>query len=780
MNENRFRIIEGVLVGLFFLIALCLRVIPPFDKVFAGDWVKFTGVDAYYQMRIVDNLVHNFPHLNTFDPYLLYPEGGRIGAFPFFNYLLAFVIWVLGLGSPSQHLVDVVGVYFPAVLGALVVVPVYFIGKGIFGRWAGVIAGGLVGIYPGEFLGRSILGFTDYHVAEVLFTSVAMAFLVYAVKSGREADDVFKAVKGGSWGKLLMYSVLAGIFLGIYFLTWMGALLFVLIVFIFLVIQLMIDHLKGRSVGYLGVIGVVVFGIGLLMFLPARPDAMFVVSLVIGVVVPVVLVGLSRVMAWRKMNVVLYPVVVIAVGVVGLIALRLIASELFDAMVGSLGIFKWVKDTTVYEMQAILYPGGKFSWLVVWLNFTTGFFLSFISMGILIYQIIKKGEGEKVLLVVWSVVMLLATLAMRRFAYYYVVNVALLSGYVSWMVLEFAGFREKKTEVVEVVEKSRKKHRRERGRQEVSGTYMTLAAIAVFLLVFYPNIGPLPRMGQIPPGTQLSVALAKNPSFVPSDGWCEALDWLREKTPEPFGDASFYYAEYEVPKAGEQYKYPDSAYGVACWWDYGYWVTRIGKRMPISNPGIGHHGEAFLLTAQDEAGANKFMDSRGVKYVVVNFQTAMEMGMFNALAMLSGGEPEKYYDIYYQLQQGQLVPVWVFYPEYYSSLLVRLYNFDGKGVVPESTTVISYREMPGPGGTPYKVINSSQSFKTYGEALDNISARKGEKVEIVGKNPLFSAVPLEPLGDYKLIYSSKSSKTIGEKTVAEVKIFEYKERPAAD
>ncbi|MBM4453288.1 MAG: hypothetical protein FJ013_01745, partial [Chloroflexi bacterium] len=87
MEEKRFplRLTAAILVGLFFLIALCLRVIPPFDKVFVGDWIKFSEVDAYYQMRIVDNLVHNFPHLNTFDPYLLYPEGGRIGAFPFFN-----------------------------------------------------------------------------------------------------------------------------------------------------------------------------------------------------------------------------------------------------------------------------------------------------------------------------------------------------------------------------------------------------------------------------------------------------------------------------------------------------------------------------------------------------------------------------------------------------------------------------------------------------------------------------------------------------------------------
>jgi len=37
-------------------------------------------------------------------------------------------------------------------------------------------------------------------------------------------------------------------------------------------------------------------------------------------------------------------------------------------------------------------------------------------------------------------------------------------------------------------------------------------------------------------------------------------------------------------------------------------------------------------------------------------------------------------------------------------------------------------------------------------------------------------VPLEPLGDYKLVYSSKNSMMVGEKAVAEVKVFEYKGR----
>src|SRR4030065_199312 len=147
MNTRRFneKIIAGILVALFFGIALYIRVVLPYSQVFVGDWIKFTGVDGYFFMRLVDYLAHNFPHLITFDPYFLYPDGSYVGIRSFFVYLIAGVAWLVGLGSPTQHVIDVVGVYFPAVLGALTVIPVYFIGKALFNRWAGVLAAGLFG-----------------------------------------------------------------------------------------------------------------------------------------------------------------------------------------------------------------------------------------------------------------------------------------------------------------------------------------------------------------------------------------------------------------------------------------------------------------------------------------------------------------------------------------------------------------------------------------------------------------------------------------------------------
>ena len=63
MSQNGFspKLVAGIIVALFFSVALYLRVVLPYDQVFVGDWIKFTGNDAYYHMRIVDNLVHNFP-----------------------------------------------------------------------------------------------------------------------------------------------------------------------------------------------------------------------------------------------------------------------------------------------------------------------------------------------------------------------------------------------------------------------------------------------------------------------------------------------------------------------------------------------------------------------------------------------------------------------------------------------------------------------------------------------------------------------------------------------
>lgn len=588
MNQNRFSLtlIAGIVLGLFFGVALYLRIALPYDTVFVGDWVRFIEVDAYYHMRIVDNLVHNFPRYSPFDPYMVYPGGWTIGPPLLFNYLLAGIIWLAGLGSPSQRAIDVIGAYFPAVLGALTIIPVYFIGKALFNRWAGVIAAGLIAILPGQFLIRSLIGYTDYHVAEVLFTTTAMLFLILAVKSARQKELTFSHVKRRDWtviSKPLLYSFLAGIFLGIYFLTWAGALLFVFIISVYLVIQFIIDHLRRRSTHYLGFVGAISFIVALAMFLPMSPDKLSLASLIIAIFIPIFLAGLSHVIAAHRLKPLFYPLTVLGLGLVSLVVFYIINPSLLGSIIGRLGIFIWPIKTIVSEMQPLFFFLGQFTWSTMWKEFTTTFFLTLISSGILIYLVIKHGEPDKTLLVIWSLITLAATLSMLRFGYYFAINVALLTGYLSWLILQFAGFKEAKP--VEMPKGLKKKARSKKLRKEgfritTRRLNMALGVIVIFFLVFFPNIS-------------VAITTANQVRGGLTEAWYESLSWLKNNTPEPLGNPDSYYQLHTPPPPGESYKYPETAYGVAAWWDTGYWITRIAQRIPNANPDT--HAETSLF-----------------------------------------------------------------------------------------------------------------------------------------------------------------------------------------
>jgi len=242
-------------------------------------------------------------------------------------------------------------------------------------------------------------------------------------------------------------------------------------------------------------------------------------------------------------------------------------------MLGQFSIFApGAVARTTMEMQPLLSPAGKFSLFLAWGNFTTSFFIGFISLLFLLvyYVIIKRDSAEKNLLVVWSLIIFLAMIGQRRFAYYFVVNAALLSGYLSWQFLRLIYSKSKGL--------------------GPAITYLNtaLAVIIVFFAVFFWNIKP-------------AMAIAQQARFAPSDAWVSSLTWLKENSPAPFGNDSFYYEIYEPPPPDKTYNYPDSAYGVTAWWDYGYWIMRIAHRLPNTNPGgLGRVPTAQFFLSQSE------------------------------------------------------------------------------------------------------------------------------------------------------------------------------------
>jgi len=754
--------ITGIILLILCGISLYIRIALPYDQIFVPSSVWFRGTDAWYHMRHIENLLHHFPHINSFDPYMLYPGGGGGPGRPFFDWLVAGIIWLVGLGSPSQHTIDVVGAYIPAILGTLTIIPVYFIGKELFNKWVGVISAALVAILPGEFLNRSLLGFTDHHVAEALFSTVTIMFLIMAVKRAKEKEVSFSHFLNRDWAiitKPLVYTLLAGIFLGIYLLSWQGGLLFVFIIFAYLVIQFLIDHLRGKSTDYLGIIGTLSFFIATMMLLPilgkGGRETIYLASLLIAIVGPIALSGISRLMTSKATRAIYYPAALAGLAGISFAIFYAINPSLLHLMLSQFRIFTPAgASLTILEVHPLLFPRGHFSLQIAWLNFTTSFFISFISLGLLVYASVRKESADKTLFLVWSIVMLVAVLGQRRFGYYFAINAALLTGYFSWRILESAGISKLAAKPEGVPKRFKKRKKAKATAKAKQKTFLQpratwikviVVGIAIFFLVFFPNIGK-------------AQALAKQPPLI-NQGWYSSLEWLKNNSPEPFGDPDFYYQRYETP-----FHYPETAYGVMSWWDYGYWIMRISHRIPNSNPGQAHAVEAALFfTAQDENLANQMMDKMGSKYVMIDHQ--MPTSKFYAMPRWAGISQDKFYETYYhRTEDGKLEPVTLFYPAYYCSMVVRLYNFDGQAVIPQdSTIVISYEEKLSQEKVQYKQISNSWSFPTFDDAKAYISSQESGNYRIVGTNPFTTPVPLEELKNYKLVHNSDAS----------VKIFEH-------
>jgi oligosaccharyl transferase (archaeosortase A-associated) len=509
MNISRIspKVIVAILITIIFGISLLFRIVLPYHEVFNGEWIKLTSIDAYFHMRLVDSIAFNFPHILSFDPYFVFPGGHALNSVYFPDWLLAGIIWLFTLGSPTQHAINVIGPLFPAVVAALTVIPVFFIGKTLFNRWVGVLAAALMAVLPGEYLGRTIIGLNDTPGIETLLSTTFLAFIILAVKSAREKGLDFASILKRDWSRCLrpiVYSLLAGLFLGMYLVSWMGALLFIFILDLYLVIRFIKDHLRHQSVDYLAVVGFVPLLVAIIIFFPVAASPLNMIAMVLALFIPVVLVVISRVMVSRKIRPFYFPVALVVIGAIAVGLFYAVNPGRIDSMFSLFRIFApgGASAATTIEMQPFLAPSGPFSTQIAWGNFTTSFFLlknlafpglALISLSILIYLFIKKngasssylrpviwtlailllvmvmllmsgyghrlwalvftavllallfipGEGEKnwLLFLVWTLVIMALTLGQRRFAYYLVVNIALLSAYISWRIIWLAGAR---------------------------------------------------------------------------------------------------------------------------------------------------------------------------------------------------------------------------------------------------------------------------------------------------------------------------------------------------
>jgi len=715
----------------------------PSNTVFLSDGsVKFATNDAWYHMRTLRLLLEHYPHRIFFNPMTNYPNGSYIHFGPLFDQMMAITSLVLGFGHPSSGLVDTVGAYFPAVLGALTVIPVYYIGKYLGGHKTGILAAILIAFAPGQFLSRSMIGLADHHVAESLFSTFFMMFFMLALISAKKNKLRFEHVINKDFNVVkepLIYSVIAGIMYSAYQLTWPGASLFALIVVIYAVFQYILDNFNGEPSDYLGFTGIITFLVSAILILPfVHSDMGFsmyyyswfhVVTAFGSMVVFAVLSFIEMEFKKKHIKAYYYPLLIIGVAFLGLFAVKIVSPSLYSLIISAPNTVFGVQTggaATIDEATSMFYYGGIFTLARAFGNFTTtGFLVSTLGIIILFAKMFRKPKPEEVLVFIWSILMLLAIYGQNRFGYYYSINVSVLCAYVGGLVLEAVKWNELDQKFKSTVKSP----------ADIPKFFkfikieQIIAALALVVILIYPVYG--------------SAMQYTGGSNSPNEHWMEACLWLRSNTPDPGMD---YNAIYDAPKEGELFKYPDTAYGVMSWWDYGHFIETIGHRMPNANPfqaGIGGRrgsinetnqpGAAPFFTASSEEEATSVLEAvdpdpnkAGARYVISDNY----MAFYAFLAMTEWTlDSDGYFESYWIGNGYQNLPS----TRYFNCMNSKLHVFDGSGL------------------KQYRMIHETQAYQTENEALYKYAY-----------NFLFGGnIPVENTGYVKIFEYVKGAKIAG-------------------
>jgi dolichyl-diphosphooligosaccharide--protein glycosyltransferase len=729
--------------------------------------VLFRANDPWYHLRSVQYVVDNYPATMPFDPWTYFPFGTSSGQFgTLFDQIMATIALVVGLGNPSDELVRQVVLFAPVVFGVATLVPTYLIGRRLGGRAGGVISAAVVAFGAGSLLSSSVAGASDHHVAEALFQALGVLGVMVAIGVAEREKPVWELLAAREVDALrrpLAWAAVGGLGIAAYLWVWPPGVLLLGILGVFFLLHLGFEYARGNSPEHaalagavsLGTAGVLQLGSTRVLDISATSRSLLQPGLALAVAVGCVFVAwLARVWDSRDGPAAAFPVALVAIvaAVAGLAAV--VVPDTFGFFLTQVDrIFGFLAPTTgaattIGEAQpgslGDIFGGYK-------LAAVTALAGALILLGKQVLNDDPGGEG--LLVVVWSAFIVAASLTQARFGYYLAVPVAALTG----ATVGFVG-----------------RYLRSTGETVEIETYQVLTVASVLVLV----VAPLVFVGT---ATTTTVAdRASNPGGVV--GWQDGLNWADENLPaqgqyaNPDGEPIEYLGTFA---ATEDFDYPEGAYGVMSWWDYGHWITTQAETIPNANPfQQGLTDAARFLTAGNESTAGSVLadvseDDAETRYVMVDWKMAETeslppvRGKFFAPSQLA---PNASRDEFFSrmLDRNErtrgIIQSTVFMRHkqpYYDSMLARLYLYHGSAVSPEPV-VVDWQgsERPSPTGgtlTQPPPGGAAESLKLF----ENLSAARSF-VEEDGTAQLggFGPYPTErvpALEHYRLVHMSNTS-----------------------
>ncbi|EMA10199.1 dolichyl-diphosphooligosaccharide--protein glycosyltransferase [Haloarcula vallismortis] len=649
--------------------------------------VLFSGNDPWYHYRSTQYVVQNWPSTMPFDPWTYFPYGTSTGQFgTLFDQIVATVALIVGLGSPSDQTVAMTLLFAPAVLGTLVAIPTYLMGRRLGGRLGGVTAITVLAFSTGGLLRRSLVGFSDHHVAEALFQVLGVLGVMVAVSVAARDKPIYEQFIERDVDALrdtISWSMLAGVAIAMYLWVWPPGVLLLGILGAFFLLRLCLEYVHDSSPEHTAIAGAITMATAAVVS-ASRINVLEITATAQSLLQPglalavgfgcVFMAWLARFMEKREYGRYVYPATVFGILAFGAVLMAVVTPDLWSFFTNNvmrvIGLTTSETAGTVGEASplrdaSVLFDRHGFAVIVAAIG---GLFL-------LGKQLLSDdAPAEELLVVVWALFILLATFTQQRFAYYIVAPIAVLSGMLVGRFIVWFDF----------------------SADDGVEYYQVLTILTVLLVI----VVPLFAFGATP------VEAGSTGPRPGIQGWDESLQWMESNTPAEGaygsgGEATLdYYGTYQKQ---DDFDYQEGQYGVLSWWDYGHWITTRAERVPNANPfQQGTETVAPFLIAQNETQANDILDNTDeddakTRYVAVDWKMAETNGnilgnrggkFFAPPAFVDGVQASDYYSrLYIQSQSGGVRQVTFQQQAYYETMVTRLYRFHGSAAEPQPIVV---------------------------------------------------------------------------------------------
>jgi len=784
--KNRRQYVIAFLIALFSFFALWLRLLPLFTMGKTDVLSMVASDDPLYNLRQVEQILANFPNYSWFDPMSYYPIGTSIYWGPLFPTIIA--VCCLIMGATTRPEIISIGLVIPPLMAAAVVAMMYFVGK-TCGDWkTGVLASGFTAVVTGQFFYRSLYGYMDHHIAEVLFSTLFCLFYMYAINSEKGTEISLRSF--WSHKNLLLVSGLGGIAYLLGLMTMPTMVLFAMIVGIFTVVQFVIDVYRGRTSEYLLLINSTIFAIaiaGLLLFGLKNPGidlstySVGHIIVYLGLIIGTGFLYLLQLFTKGK-DPYLFPTILAGSGIVFSLFLYIAIPQLYFLLVYDLFAFfgQQAITNTVQEARG-------WSPDLAWLTFGYGLLLMFGGILVTLYKNTRDEHPEQIFALVWSLIILFSTWQHIRYEYYLAVNIALLAAICVTFVFsrgfddirylmagsssgKNAGDSEEPSRMERPGKRPSKNQKTKTTKDGVNFGLVALVAVVIglSLLFAYSSV------------SYSYVNAVSSPTRM-NDDWRESLEWMGNNTPDTG-------VNYFTMYSKDTFHYPASSYGVMSWWDYGHLITYIAKRIPNANPfqqGVsGPDGAAAYFMATSEDKADTVLDHDGTRYIMTDIE--MDDGKFWAMATWDNAslatDPYQMTLLYPSKSNPDgFEQVRLNRQSYYLTMISRLHNFDGSMTIPSQVYYIEYAD-PEITNVSYPVITAAEAMNASAarNRVDtfNLGAPQGYHAEVM--NPASSIDMVHPvetipaLRHYRLVHESPSNVFNSQDVdVKYVKVFEY-------